>query len=344
MLIWFVRVISILVLLLNYLPVNAAEDILDVYGSVSDPFATPAQKMVRKLMEEERQEKALIAYTLTIDTSDQIACENIKRSLSNDPQFNSNPNSEHLCDFDPKNPIVTVLQFREIDGVEYHRRLDTSRAFSFEENMGTHTRNTAIMMSAMMGFLIALPPETTKWNHTEDAQNIFEAYAQNIKNGPVKDNDNWFFNYVTHPWAGALYYGIARHQGLSKWKSFGYSVFMSTILWEYGFEAIKEAPSIQDLLITPIIGSLFGELFYQMEMKIVENNGKLMGSKKLGSVTQFLLNPGYHLSMGINNIFASRVIVNSETDLVTRQEPLDPFNPELGSSNFIGLQMRFRFW
>ncbi|MFZ2890098.1 DUF3943 domain-containing protein, partial [Sulfuricurvum sp.] len=52
---------------------------------------------------------------------------------------------------------------------------------------------------------------------------------------------------------------MARNDGLSIGESAAFSTLMSTFFWEYGYEAFAEVPSIQDLIFTPLVGSLFGE-------------------------------------------------------------------------------------
>lgn len=70
-----------------------------------------------------------------------------------------------------------------------------------------------------------------------------------------------------------------------------YSFCISSFGWEFGIEAFMERPSYQDLVITPVVGSVIGELFYKTKRKIVENNYHLAGSKFLGNVVVFLIDP-----------------------------------------------------
>jgi len=68
-------------------------------------------------------------------------------------------------------------------------------------------------------------------------------------------------NYVLHPYWGASYYVRARERGLTKSDSFLFSALLSTV-FEFGAEALVEQPSYQDLLVTPIVGSLVGEYWF----------------------------------------------------------------------------------
>ena len=112
-----------------------------------------------------------------------------------------------------------------------------------------------------------------------------------VKKGPVWDKDNMIFNYVLHPYGGAAYYMSARGQGYNTFHSALYSAAISTFFWEYGIEAFMEIPSIQDLIITPIAGAIIGEGFYILKRKILENDYRFIGSKALGKVVIFLIDP-----------------------------------------------------
>ncbi len=52
-----------------------------------------------------------------------------------------------------------------------------------------------------------------------------------------------------------------------------------------------ERPSVQDLLITPLVGSAIGECFYRIKRHIVCNDYTLWGSKVFGNVVAFLVDP-----------------------------------------------------
>lgn len=155
--------------------------------------------------------------------------------------------------------------------------------------------NTAVLFGAgvvTLGILELLPEDATAWNKEELRKTpIFERWWNHVKKGPVWDKDNMIFNYVLHPYGGAAYYMSARGQGYNTFHSALYSAAISTFFWEYGIEAFMEIPSIQDLIITPIAGSIIGEGFYILKRKILENDYRFIGSKALGKVVIFLIDP-----------------------------------------------------
>ncbi|MCM1401197.1 MAG: DUF3943 domain-containing protein [Bacteroides sp.] len=170
--------------------------------------------------------------------------------------------------------------------------------YSRERSMPNWRRmwlNTSILMTAgvtTMLILESLPSDATAWNKTENEKvPLFKRWWRNVHKGPVWDHDNPIFNYVLHPYAGAAYYMGARSNGFNMWGSFLYSFCISTFFWEYGFEAFNEVPSVQDLIITPVVGSILGEGFYIAKRYIVSNGYRLFGSKIAGYAVAFLLDP-----------------------------------------------------
>ena len=132
----------------------------------------------------------------------------------------------------------------------------------------------------IVGFavLAALPESISGWSH-EDKKNGFKEWREHVSK-PVWDDDSWWLNYVTHPYWGGAYYIRARERGLDRWQSFWYSALLST-LWEYGVEAVAEPVSIQDMIVTPVLGSLVGEyLFSPWRANIRAKGGPLTWSDK----------------------------------------------------------------
>ncbi|MEN8186526.1 MAG: DUF3943 domain-containing protein [Bacteroidota bacterium] len=174
------------------------------------------------------------------------------------------------------------------------------------------------------GLLWVLPESFTNWDKDEiKEEGFFNKWKENVKAGPVMDGDDWFLNWVTHPWAGAVYYMSARGSGFKKWESFGYSVFMSTLFWEYGVEAFAEIPSWQDLVITPVVGSIIGEQFFRWKGNIIRNERKVLGSRFLGGTSLFLMDPFNEILDGIigyktkNNVQTYSTFAPVDFDITT---------------------------
>ncbi len=156
--------------------------------------------------------------------------------------------------------------------------------------------NTAALSSAFVGTLLVLeclPEDATSWNRAElQDVPLFKRWRNHVlKKGPEWDHDKFYFNYILHPYAGAVYYMSARSCGFNAWQSLLYCSLISNVGWEFGIEAFMERPSYQDMLITPLVGSLIGEGFYKAKRHIVNNGYRLLGSSVLGNVTAFLIDP-----------------------------------------------------
>lgn len=142
------------------------------------------------------------------------------------------------------------------------------------------------------GVLWTMPESATNWDRAEIKRKGFIwKWEENVKAGPVWDKDNWVLNWITHPYSGGIYYMTARSSGFTVLESFGYSAIMSTFFWEYGIESLAEVPSIQDLIITPVIGSVVGEGFFYAKKSIMRHDKKILKSKILGYTTLFLMDP-----------------------------------------------------
>lgn len=156
--------------------------------------------------------------------------------------------------------------------------------------------NTATLSGAFIGSLLVLeclPEDATSWNRAElqDVPLFKRWHNHVIKKGPEWDHDKFYFNYILHPYAGAAYFMAARSCGFNAWQSLLYCACISTIGWEFGIEAFMERPSIQDIFITPLVGSLIGEAFYKAKRSIVNNGYKLVGLTFWGNVVAFIIDP-----------------------------------------------------
>ncbi len=155
----------------------------------------------------------------------------------------------------------------------------------------TDTVYLQVFMIGTVGFLYLLPPSITKWEDTGEDTSLSQQWKDHVSAGPVWDEDDFAINYIGHPVSGAWYYMVARDDGYGPWESFFYSFVMSTFFWEYGYEAFAEIPSTQDIIFTPTLGALLGEGFYYMELQLDKQGGMLFGSRSMGNVAYFLLNP-----------------------------------------------------
>ncbi|MEJ2456192.1 MAG: DUF3943 domain-containing protein [Candidatus Thiodiazotropha sp.] len=121
------------------------------------------------------------------------------------------------------------------------------------------TRDTAYFFGyqfIIVGILYVLPESVSAWTDEQKEEYTFEKWKHNVTH-PRWDPDEWYINYILHPYWGLTYYTRGRERGLTEMGSFWYSVALSSI-YEFGLEALFEPVSIQDVIFTPTLGSLLG--------------------------------------------------------------------------------------
>ena len=160
-----------------------------------------------------------------------------------------------------------------------------------------------LLMISSVGFLTLLPESITSWDMEElQKQTLAQRWFENVSSTPVWDNDDWTINYIGHPVSGAFYYTMARNDGMSIGESAAFSALMSTFFWEYGYESFAEIPSIQDLIITPLFGSILGEGMIVLQGKLDQKGGVIFGSRALGNISYFFLDPLGNIAHGMRDI------------------------------------------
>lgn len=183
-------------------------------------------------------------------------------------------------------------------GLEQERRvqetlkLDSKPTYYKPDSPSTYLNTTIGLLGggivvSIIGLYI-MPESVTNWDRSRFG---FKAWLQDVQVGPVIDSDNFWLNGVAHPYFGAVYYMQPRVAGYSWAESALFSFITSSIFWEYGIEAFVEIPSWQDLIYTPAMGSIFGEIFYQSTKYIQSNGNRLFGSKILGLIVVGLMDP-----------------------------------------------------
>ena len=158
-----------------------------------------------------------------------------------------------------------------------------------------------------IGVIAVLPENVSQWTSEDkkftDVHKLLKKHADNIAKGPVWDNDAWAVNYIGHPVAGSYFYVWGRQAGLSWQESAMLTTLMSTFFWEYGWEAFAETPSTQDLIVTPLLGSVLGEGTNYLYNCIMENDGKIYDMKWLGDLGRGLLNPIGEMNKYLDSAF-----------------------------------------
>ncbi|MCF6324023.1 MAG: DUF3943 domain-containing protein [Gammaproteobacteria bacterium] len=132
---------------------------------------------------------------------------------------------------------------------------------------------------SIIGVLYVMPASISGWtDETKDDFSI-QQYKDNVSR-IVWDKDDWWLNYVLHPYWGGTYYVRAQERGFGPVGSFWYAATLSS-LYEFGAEAFFEEPSIQDLIVTPVAGYFVGKYFMEVRADIQKRStGQLTGTDK----------------------------------------------------------------
>lgn len=119
-----------------------------------------------------------------------------------------------------------------------------------------------------IGILYVAPESVSGWTDEQKEGYDMSYWWDNVSH-PEMDTDDFYINYVLHPYWGAAYFVRAKERGYSDREAFWYSVLLSSA-YEFGAEALFEEPSIQDLIVTPVLGSLLGQYFMRVRHDIRE--------------------------------------------------------------------------
>jgi hypothetical protein len=117
-----------------------------------------------------------------------------------------------------------------------------------------------------IGLLYIAPESVSGWTEEQKKGYSMSIWWDNVKN-PQLDSDDFYINYILHPYWGASYYVRARERGYDDKHAFLYSIMLSCI-YEFGAEALFEEVSVQDLFVTPIGGTLVGRYFMKVRDRV----------------------------------------------------------------------------
>ncbi len=181
---------------------------------------------------------------------------------------------------------------RDCNALTYEVTLFTPCEGEDSQRLWRQTKIIIVTGFGIAGVIALLPEDVSGWGENDsESINLLHNWYENVKAGPVWDDDDLYLNLVGHTYFGGVYYQAARKSGYNQWNSFTYSALMSTFYWEYGIEAFAEIPSIQDLVVTPVAGWVYGEWAHHKEKDIIANGGRAMGSQFWGGIALFLLDP-----------------------------------------------------
>lgn len=183
---------------------------------------------------------------------------------------------------------------------EFKNQADSGRSFGKYQALADDSFTITMMAVGAIGVLYFSPDSFSNWEDKDLSPDVMGSrYSHKVGDGPVVDPDDDGINFIGHPYFGGAYYIHARKLGYQRNDAFMFSFLMSTFMYEYGVEAFFERPSMQDLVTTPVAGSVVGELMVWGDRRIRANQSRVLGSKILGRVSLVLLDP---IGCAINKI------------------------------------------
>jgi hypothetical protein len=197
--------------------------------------------------------------------------------------------------------------------------------------------DTGLIMGAQVGaaaVTYVMPEDFSGWSE-EQKKSGFDKYWRNFGE-PVWDNDKFYVNYILHPYWGSTYYTRARERGLDQTESFAYSVMMSA-MFEYGAECFAEKPSIQDLIVTPVAGSLLGAYVFEPLRNSIKAKEEL---RWYDHALLVATDPIGLLSLGVEKLFGIKSTITVDYS-VAKVHAASAEIGETGISSSVRLSMTF---
>jgi hypothetical protein len=200
----------------------------------------------------------------------------------------------------------------------------------------------------IVGLLYVMPEEISAWTDEQKEEYTFEKWRDNVTH-PRWDPDEWYINYILHPYWGMTYYTRGRERGLSEAGAFWFSFTLSSI-YEFGLEALFEPVSIQDVIFTPTVGALLGWYFEDTRREIKQQSTFsawdktiLIATDPLGTLNTMV---DSLFGVGVESEFALRSFYQSpnllESEQVSWNDPhrarTDPI-----ATDYIGIQLTLRW-
>jgi len=96
-------------------------------------------------------------------------------------------------------------------------------------------------------------------------------YKRTFTLPPVWDNDTFSWNYIVHPIMGSFSY-LAYRNKKAYWAEAFAGAAINSAIYEYLIAGATQQPSINDLIVTPVLGSLLGEGIYQVKKQMLKDH------------------------------------------------------------------------
>lgn len=186
------------------------------------------------------------------------------------------------------------------------------------------------------GLVYMMPESVSSWSD-DQKKDSFKKYSENVFD-PVIDKDKFYVNYIIHPYWGATYYTRGRERGLDKAQSFVYSALISA-MFEFGVECFFEKPSIQDLIVTPVAGSLLGAFLFEPWRESIKRKQEL---RWYDHAVLIVTDPLGVLSSGFEKLFGIKSAIKADF-FVPQLQKRSTESAIASKNNSLGVILKFPF-
>jgi hypothetical protein len=189
------------------------------------------------------------------------------------------------------------------------------------------TPSLRVLSSNILNWGIARYVLNVEW-----ASDGIEDWKKNIHSKPEWDVDGFRTNFFGHPYAGNLYFNVARANGYSFWGSLPFAI-QGSLTWEFFGEKTK--PSYNDMINTPVSGMFLGEVFYRLSSNILDDRTR--GAQRVfREIVAGILNPSRALNrftQGKMFRVTPREVYQKEPLNVTLSAGVHKVNDKIGKDN-----------
>jgi hypothetical protein len=195
----------------------------------------------------------------------------------------------------------------------------------------------------VIGLLYVAPESVSGWTDEQKEGYDMSYWWDNVSH-PEMDSDDFYINYILHPYFGAAYYVRARERGYNDKQAFWYS-FMLSCMYEFGAEALFEEVSIQDFFVTPIGGTLVGRYFMKVRDGVRDRDVEFGYRRTRDKWIWVLTDPLGSMNNAVDRMIGRDVNLQFQPYVyVPRNDAWSPLAPQnLQSEPVYGIQFRIEW-
>jgi hypothetical protein len=247
--------------------------------------------------------------------------------------------------------LIAVVGIVALSGPAHAQRLDDLESRSYEwtpeepDRAGLNSDTWYFLgyQWATIGALYLAPESVSGWTEEQKEGYSLSIWWDNATH-PHFDSDKFYLNYILHPYWGASYFVRAKERGYDDRTAFWYSAMLSAF-YEFGAEALFERPSIQDLIVTPVAGSLLGKYFMNVRRDIRNRDDEMGYRRTRDKLLWAVTDPLGTLNQQFDKLFGrdTHVELQSFDARWLHQSQFDTRRSESDAEPVYGFQLRVSF-